>query len=171
MRLKQPHWPERLPLKWVCGVATLGALGRRLPAPGTWGSLAGLLFTLVFLRGAGVVPVLLWAALTSWVAVGLCGEAARRLGREDPGEVVLDEFVAMPLVFLGWQAGPGAIWPEWAVWTLGFALFRLFDIWKPLGIARLQRWPEGWGIVADDVAAGLASCFTLHLLAWLAGWW
>jgi phosphatidylglycerophosphatase A len=107
----------------------------------------------------------------SYVAVGLTGEASRRLGRSDPGEVNLDEFIVMPLVFLGWQAGPPAAWPAWAVLGLGFGLFRLFDILKPLGIARLQRWPGGWGIVADDFAAALAACACLHLIAWLWAAW
>jgi phosphatidylglycerophosphatase A len=49
----------------------------------------------------------------------------------------------------------------------GFALFRLFDIAKPFGIRRLQALPAGWGVVADDVAAALASCATLHIGAWI----
>jgi phosphatidylglycerophosphatase A len=76
----------------------------------------------------------------------------------------LDEFVVMPLCFLGWQALPAA-WvadARWAVFLGGFGLFRLFDIAKPLGISRLQDLPGGWGVVADDVAAALAACATLH---------
>jgi phosphatidylglycerophosphatase A len=49
----------------------------------------------------------------------------------------------------------------------GFALFRLFDIWKPGAIGRLQFLPAGWGVVADDLAAALAACATLHIGAWL----
>jgi len=76
----------------------------------------------------------------------------------------------MPLVFLGWRAGGLATWPAWAVLGLGFGLFRLYDIAKPLGIARLQRWPGGWGIVVDDFAAALAACGTLHVAGWLWAW-
>ena len=106
-------------------------------------------------------------AQPSTVAVAICGEAEFRLGRRDPGEVILDEFVAMPLCFLGWPllVGPA---PAWAVFMAGFALFRFFDIVKPLGIARLQELPAGWGVVADDVAAALATCGVLHLAQW--GW-
>jgi phosphatidylglycerophosphatase A len=170
MRLTEPQWPRRLPAKWVVAVATLGPLGTRLPAPGTWGSLAGLLYTLVFFGRVGWVPTLLVTLALSYVAVGLTGEASRRMGRSDPGEVNLDEFIVMPLVFLGWQSGHAAGWPPWAVLGLGFGLFRLFDILKPFGIARLQRWPGGWGIVADDFAAALAACASLHLVAWLWTW-
>lgn len=170
MHLVEPHWPSRLPAKWVVAVATLGPLGTRLPAPGTWGSLAGLLYTLVFFGRIGWVPTLLATIALSYLAVGLTGEAARRLGRNDPGEVNLDEFIVMPLVFLGWQSGHVVAWPAWAVLGLGFGLFRFFDILKPFGIARLQRWPGGWGIVADDFAAALAACGSLHLVAWLWTW-
>ncbi len=165
MSPRAPAWPRLLPTKLVVGLARLGPLGRRLPAPGTWGSLAGLLYYLVFfapLRGF-LGPVVLGLA-GLYVAVALCGEAEVRLGRRDPGEIILDEFTAMPLCFIGWPYLVRAA-PAWVVLLGGFALFRLFDIWKPLGIRRLQSLPGGWGVVADDVAAALASCATMQLLA------
>ena len=167
MSLPEPQWTRGLPKKFVCGVATLGPLGTRLPAPGTWGSLAGLLYFSIFFLHSRWEVIFAWSVLASLVAVVFCGDAARRIGREDPGEVILDEFVVMPLVFLGWRVGAGAHWPEWTVLLAGFALFRFYDILKPLGIARLQRLPGGWGIVIDDVAAALAACATLHLGAWI----
>jgi len=170
MKLAEPKWPRVLPKWLVVETATLGPLGRRLPAPGTWGSLAGVLYTLVFFGRIGWLPTLLITVALSYVAVGLTGEASRRLGRKDPGEVNLDEFIVMPLVFLGWQSTAFAGWPAWAVLGLGFGFFRLFDILKPFGISRLQRWPGGWGIVADDFAAALAACASLHLAAWLWTW-
>jgi phosphatidylglycerophosphatase A len=167
MSLAFPKWPRVLPRAFVVGVATLGPVGLKLPAPGTWGSLAGLLYTLVFFRRLGWEQTVVWTLLMGLVAVVVTGEAAKRLGREDPGEVILDEFVVMPLVFLGWHAGyPGRL-PDWVVLLAGFGLFRLFDILKPFGINRLQRWPGGWGIVVDDVAAAFAACGALHLGAWL----
>ena len=168
MRLEQPNWPRFLPSSIVLGLATLGPLGRRLPAPGTWGSLAGLMyFTVFFVDQLGLMAAILLSALGIYVAVGICGEAEFRLGRKDPGEVILDEFVAMPLCFWGWPALLDVA-PRWAIFLAGFALFRLFDITKPLGIARLQDLPAGWGVVIDDVAAALAACVTLHAIAW--GW-
>jgi phosphatidylglycerophosphatase A len=83
--------------------------------------------------------------------------------------VILDEFTAMPLCFLGWPALAGMLpsWAApWAVFVAGFLLFRLFDITKPLGIHKLQDLPGGWGIVVDDVAAALATCAVLHGAAW-----
>lgn len=171
MKLSEPTWPRVLSTKLVVGLATLGPLGTRLPAPGTWGSLAGVFYTLVFFGRIGWVPTLLVTIALSYVAVGVTGEAAQRMNRKDPGEVNLDEFIVMPLAYLGWQSGALAAWPTWLVLGAGFGLFRLFDILKPFGIARLQRWPGGWGIVADDFVAALAACGTLHLVAWLATWW
>lgn len=162
MNLPEPLWPRRLPPKFVRAVSTLGPLGTKMPAPGTWGSAAGLLYTLVFFRHASWAETVVLTLLASYVAVGFTGAAARIIGREDPGEVILDEFVVMPLVFIGWRWGYADAWPDWAALLGGFALFRFYDILKPLGIAKLQRWPGGWGIVADDFAAALAACATLH---------
>jgi len=162
MSLKQPVWPRFLSTAFVLGCATLGPLGRRLPAPGTWGSVAGLLYFTVFFAGRyGVLGTLLLSAIGVYVAIGVCGEAEFRLGRRDPGEVILDEFVAIPLCFLGWPVLAAHL-PNWVVFLAGFALFRLFDIVKPFGIKRLQELPAGWGVVMDDVAAALAACATLH---------
>ncbi|MGH7996204.1 MAG: phosphatidylglycerophosphatase A family protein [Opitutaceae bacterium] len=182
MRLGQPVWTRFLPSRAAIGIATLGPVGR-LPAPGTWGSVAGwLYFVVVFLRfddsgsGLAVATVLLTIA-GGYLAVALCGEAEFRLGVRDPGEVILDEFVAMPLCFLGWSgllAGlPGS--PHLGALALapllvsaaGFLVFRLFDVTKPFGIARLQDLPGGWGIVADDLAAALAACIVLHGAEWI----
>ena len=157
----------------VLAIATLGPLGRRRRAPGTWGSAAGLLYFTVFFWPLGFWPwSALWMLLFSlpglYLAVAMCGEAEFRLGRRDPGEAILDEFTAMPLCFLGWSAlvPPQGPWPPWAIFLAGFLLFRLFDIAKPLGIRKLQDLPGGWGIVVDDAAAALAACAVLHLSSW-----
>jgi phosphatidylglycerophosphatase A len=170
MRLRQPIWPRFLPSSLVLAFATLGPLGRRRRAPGTWGSAAGLLYFTVFFWPLGRWPwsglwTLLFCLPGLYLAVAMCGEAEFRLGRHDPAEVILDEFTAMPLCFLDWPA-LAHVWPPWAVFVAGFLLFRLFDIAKPFGIRRLQDWPAGWGIVIDDVAAALAACLVLHGAAW-----
>jgi phosphatidylglycerophosphatase A len=162
MKLTQPIWPRFLPSGTVLAIATLGPVGRRLPAPGTWGSVAGLLYFTVVVYPMGVLAALAFGALGTYVAVAFCGEAEFRLGQKDPGEVVLDEFVAIPLCFLDWPALLGPL-PAWAVFLAGFALFRYFDIVKPLGISKLQSLTSGWGVALDDTAAALATCATLHL--------
>jgi len=166
MRLKQPAWPRILPTAFVVGCATLGPLGRRLPAPGTWGSLAGLLVFAVFLPRAGLGELLALSLVAAYLAVGFCGEAEVRLQEKDPGKIVLDEVIAIPLCFLGWRELLGVA-PAWLLLSVGFLLFRLFDIAKPFGIRRLQSLPGGWGVVGDDVAAALLACATLHVGVWL----
>ncbi|NTV81952.1 MAG: phosphatidylglycerophosphatase A, partial [Candidatus Aminicenantes bacterium] len=82
-------------------------------------------------------------------------------GRPDPGRIVIDEVVGqlLALAFL-----PGA----WVPVAVAFALFRFFDIIKPWPIRRLERLPGGWGIMADDVGAGLAAAVLGRLiLLWI----
>jgi len=169
MRFDQPGWTREMPTPVVLGWATLGPIGKRLAAPGTWGSAAGLLYFIVGFYWMGIIGNLLASAIGAYLAVGICGEAEIRLGTHDPGVVILDEFVAMPLCFLGWQWIVGPV-PAWAVLLAGFALFRFFDIRKPLVINSLQSLPGGWGIVLDDTAAALATCAALHLAhaVWVA---
>lgn len=171
MNLPEPRWPAHLSTRIVVGAATLGPMGRWGRAPGTNGSLAGLLFFATVLPRFEAIALVALTIVLGWLAVGLCGEAERRLASKDPGFVILDEFVAMPLCFLGWQE-LAVIVPGWTLLLGGFALFRLFDIWKPLGIRKLQELPGGWGVVADDLAAAALSCVVLHLAvrAYGAGW-
>lgn len=167
--LKQPVWPRFLPTAWVVSCATLGPVGRARKAPGTWGSVAGLLyFTTLFAERVGDLGLVLFGIAGIYFSVAICGEAEFRFGERDPGKVVLDEFVAMPLCFIGWERWT-AIAPNWAIFATGFALFRLFDILKPFGISKLQDLPGGWGVTMDDIAAALAACVTMHAahLAWM----
>lgn len=166
MKLEQPAWPRLVPTATVVALATLGPLGRKLPAPGTWGSVAGLLYFTVFFQRLSFGGNLVASAVGLYIAVAFCGEAELRLRKKDPGAVILDEFVAIPLCFLGWRELIGPL-PAWAVLLAGFALFRFYDILKPLGIRRLQKLPGGWGVAIDDTAAALATCVTLHLGVWL----
>ncbi len=168
LRLAQPTWTRRWPTPLVLALARLGPIGPNLPAPGTWGSLVGLAWVWLafWWPGLGLGCMLALILTSSYAAVALCGEAEVRLGKTDPGEVILDEFVAMPVCFLG-ASRLLAVAPAWAVLLAGFALFRFFDIVKPLGIRRLQALPGGWGVVIDDTAAALTTCATLHLGAWL----
>ena len=162
--------PPQLFESILLGLATLGPVGTRLPAPGTFGSLAGL---------AGFTALLAWTdwpvlfllggfLLLALVSIPVCSRVEAILGKEDPGEVILDEFAAQPLVFL---LVPHLFsvsrTPEEHFFLLaaGFALFRFFDVLKPLGIKRLQDFGGGVGVVADDLAAALAGSLVLYLFA------
>jgi len=142
-------------------------LGRIPKAPGTAGTLGG--FPLIALL---LWPGNFWAYLAGCIviiplSVRICERAEELLGEKDPPSVVLDEIVALPLCFLGIFgimefAGPSQptlaavqTIPHWWAWALaGFALFRLFDIWKPGPINSIQALPNGWGVVMDDILAG-----------------
>jgi phosphatidylglycerophosphatase A len=135
-------------------------------APGTWGSVAGLGVYSVFFHYATPIGFIILAVFAAYLSVAICDAAEKRLQMRDPGMIVLDEVVAVPLVFIGMGGHNGLIVQHggWPVLLAGFLLFRLFDILKPFGITRLQNLPGGLGCVADDLAAGIASCFCLHLI-------
>ena len=147
-----------------------GGLGLAPKAPGTVGTLGGYPLTLLFLVPGNfwvyLVACVLLVPLSAWI----CGEAERILVREDPGEVVFDEIIAVPMCFLGVFAlmefqGEGMpdlesvlSYKLWWAWALGgFGLFRVFDIWKPGPIDKAQSLRGGWGVTMDDVLAGLLS--------------
>ena len=115
-------------------------------APGTWGSLAGLLVWLVLeplpLYGQAIL-ILLTAAAGTWAAQ----QMATFSGKSDPSVVVIDEVVGIWIALAGASTGNLHL-------AAAFLFFRLFDIWKPGPIDRLQRLPGGWGIMLDDLAAG-----------------
>ncbi len=143
----------RDPVLWL---ATGGGVGWIPGAPGTWGSLVAIpLAILLQMQGLGVF----WAgfALCLVVGVPLTGMAARRLERSDPPMVVWDE-VAGQILTLGF-APMGFL-----NWSVGFLLFRFFDILKPGPIRWIDRKVRGgWGIMADDLAAGLIAGLFLYL--------
>ena len=159
-------WTRALSTPLVVNFATLGPIGRFKKAPGTWGSVAGLgLYTVAF-HNSSLFSFIILALGLAYFAVAFCDAAEKRLQMRDPGMIVLDEFVAVPLVFFGMGGYDGLIAQHggWPVLLGGFALFRFFDVLKPIGIGRLQNLPGGLGCVADDLAAGFVSCIVLHLL-------
>ncbi|HAV13396.1 MAG TPA: phosphatidylglycerophosphatase A [Opitutae bacterium] len=159
-------WTSFLSTPVVVGLSTLGPLGLVKKAPGTVGSVAGIGLYAVLFHYASPIAFLFFALLLTYLAVGICDAAERRLQMRDPGMIILDEFIAVPLVFIGMGGANGLVTQHggWPVLLGGFALFRFFDILKPLGIKQLQNLPGGLGCVVDDLAAGIASCVVLHLL-------
>jgi phosphatidylglycerophosphatase A len=107
------------------------------------------------------------------LAVLLCGEGEKRLKKRDPGEIILDEIIAIPLCFLGLKTQMLESGFVWLYMIAGFGLFRLYDIVKPFGIRSLQKYPGGWGVVLDDLAAAVAVNVTLRLFtfAFAHGGW
>ncbi|MEK9772388.1 MAG: phosphatidylglycerophosphatase A [Opitutae bacterium] len=151
--------------KLVLFLATLGPIGTKLPAPGTMGSLFGTLlfafFTLVLdwsvpMITIGFIPVFL-------LGIPLCTRAEILLDQNDPGEVIWDEFSVIPFIFLPLSSVfEKAPTQETFIWlTVGFVLFRFFDVVKPWIIRSAQTLPRGLGIMVDDLLAALATSLIL----------
>jgi phosphatidylglycerophosphatase A len=149
-------------------------------APGTAGSALGLAAAWFLARALSTTSPSMTAAvglLMSGLLVGLVGvplstTTARALGAKDPGCIVIDEISGQ---ILASAAVPLFRYPTLRVealfWLASFFLFRLFDVWKPGLIERLQDLPEGWGIVLDDVVAGLLAAGCVAAGASLLGFW
>ena len=158
MRKKLYPWAVALPQGFSVKCAMLWKLGE-LKAPGTWGSVAGILLYALLFDGMGFWRYLIFATLLAYLAVGICDTAERTLRLRDPGCIILDEFVAIPFCFIPISSS----YSMWGVF-LGFLLFRFFDIRKPSIIYKMQDFEGGLGCVADDVAAAFATCITLNIV-------
>jgi phosphatidylglycerophosphatase A len=125
-------------------------------APGTVGTLAAipLWWLLAQLPLSSYLILVLFSAV---VGIYICGFAAKKLGVHDHGGIVWDEFV-------GFWIAMAALPPTWTSLLLGFVLFRLFDILKPWPISWLDKKVSGgFGIMIDDVIAGLAAAALIAL--------
>jgi phosphatidylglycerophosphatase A len=148
--------------RWL---ATAFGSGYAPLAPGTAGSAVGLLLFWP-LAGLGVTWQIGAALVLFVVGTFAAGRVAREVGSKDPGLVVVDEVVGMWVTLTGVPLGPMTA-------ALGFLLFRAADVVKPWPARDLERLPGGWGIMADDVAAGVYAQLLLRvaILIWppLAG--
>ena len=147
----------RSSLASLCSTAVATGLGSGYSpvAPGTAGSAVGLLLYCGVERltlGLQVVVVLTLFAL----GVAVAGDVARRAGIEDPGIVVVDEVVGMWVSLLALPFTP-------IVALAAFVLFRIMDVFKPFPARQLEDLPAGWGIMADDVMAGIYANAALRL--------
>ncbi len=141
--------------------ATAGYIGLIPVAPGTWGAAVGVcLLLLVRLAAAPALEALLLAVVLA-CGVWSATLTERRYGRRDPGAIVIDE-VAGVLIALFW------IPVGWTGLLVGFVAFRVFDIVKPFPVSVAERLPVGWGVMADDVVAGLYAYLTVRVLAAVA---
>jgi phosphatidylglycerophosphatase A len=144
----------RRPEMWL---ATGFGAGLSPVAPGTVGSLVGILFYIAMARLA-LLPYLLLVTALALVGVWLCGRAGRILGVSDHPGIVWDEIVGL---LISMAASP----PGWLSLVLGFALFRLFDILKPWPVSYFDRKVAGGlGVMLDDVMAGLYALACLQIL-------
>ena len=139
---------------WAFAVATFFGVGYGKPGPGTWGSVAAVLlwaasaFALHPSTDTLTLALVLGIALSIIAGIPAATIAARESAREDPQIVVIDEVAGQWIALIGCPF-------DLRHALIALVLFRLFDIVKPFPARQLERLPGGWGIVFDDVAAGL----------------
>jgi phosphatidylglycerophosphatase A len=130
--------------------------GRSPIAPGTVGTIGALPLWLA-VRGGGPASVLVTAVIVTFIGVWSAGVVARTTGVKDPQFVVIDEVAG---VLLTLAAAPQT--PRGAIAAV--VLFRLFDMTKPFPARRAEKLPGGWGIVFDDVIAGVQAAIVVRIL-------
>lgn len=146
--------------KLILFLATGGGVGW-IPGPqGTYGSVIGLLlYTLLF--SLKPLPILVFVLFFSLFSIWIADQAEHYIGEKDSGKIVIDEIAGLfvTLLFL----------PHTWGWMLaGFLTFRFFDIAKPFPIRQVeQRLKGGWGVVCDDLAAGVFANLVLQIARWV----
>lgn len=145
------------------GIISFGYLGCSPVAPGTVGTLGGVLLAWLL---ASTELYLLWvllACLATYLVGRMLAPWAERESGKDPQTFVLDEVLGY-LITVAWVRGPSLV-----TLVVGFALFRLFDVLKPGPVRRMERFPGGDGILLDDLVAGLLALIVLTAARFLVG--
>jgi phosphatidylglycerophosphatase A len=148
---------------WAWAVGTFLGAGRLRPGPGSWGSAAAALLWLAAAMGLHLSPApLSWVTLTAaFAALAIGIPAATRVEQEsggvDPGHVVIDEVAGQWIALIHSRVNLSHL-------LAGFLFFRLFDIVKPWPARQLEGLPGGWGIMLDDVAAGVYALLLMQAL-------
>ena len=149
----------------LAAIATLGPIGY-LPARGTLATLCTLpLVKLLICKNVGtILQTLIIGSMcvVSWLCIEYALPAFGH--RHDPGEIVLDEVCGCLITFYGIHSC------SWLILGVGFALFRFFDIFKPVGISQFEEAPGAWGVMLDDIAAALYSLICLHVFIKILHW-
>ena len=166
---KNKHRSPLQPLNGPTLALSTFGLGFLRPAPGSWGSMPPCAVVFVMLlagaTGASVNGAVVGILLLSSIACVAFGRYAEtRFGLKDAPEVVADETAGVCLPLLFWPAMPvGFI--EVTLYCAGaFLLFRISDIIKPWPARQLERLPHGWGVLIDDLMAGVYALIAMHLV-------
>lgn len=127
--------------------------------PGTWGTMmAAAVYVLFFVYFSGPAWVLILSTvLISALGIWIAGEAEKYFQKQDPGQVVIDEIAGYGITVM-------FFYPSLRIAILGFVFFRVFDILKPFPVCKLEKLPRGWGVMLDDIGAGLYAAFALGIV-------
>lgn len=134
-------------------------------APGTAGSFVSLILAIALIQVVPPSTIFLLAILISVVAVKQINIYEKEVGEHDSKEIVIDELAGMWLAF----TIAGATASNWIVLAiLSFIFFRLFDIWKPSFIGKIDREVSGgWGVMGDDILAGIVAGISASLVNYI----
>lgn len=137
-------------IKILRGFTSVGYVGLIPGAPGTYGSVVALILAFFWNEHVTSNPLITAGLIILLSILGILASSAvaKSQGIEDPGEIVIDELVGQWIAVL-------AIPAHWEFWLAAFILFRIFDIWKPWLIDKVQNLHGGLGIMLDDILAGL----------------
>lgn len=139
-------------------IATFFYVGRIPLAPGTWGTVAAIpLYYLISISGIPYYFYILLTLIFILVSVWAAGVTEKVYRMTDPGFIVADEVCGYLVTMI-------LVPPTVKNIILGFVLFRIFDIIKPPPSRQMERLQGGWGVVMDDVLAGVYACIILHVL-------
>ena len=147
---------------WILFVAQGAYSGRTPVAPGTAGTLVGVLLYLAILRPLSLIGYLSVCVLIGYIGVWIAGEAETLLGKKDAPSIVIDEIV-------GYFVSMFMIPFSWGMVIAGFFLFRIFDILKPWPLRKLQDIHSGAGIMLDDIGAGIYTNLILQVSLYFIG--
>ena len=158
---RPPFWPRM--------IASFGGCGFAPSAPGTVGSLAALPFGYALLQSPPLLVIgILVVSAVGWVAI------ERASGGADHGWIVIDEVAGIWITLLGLVALPGLPGPHGLAMVmflvLAFGLFRLLDISKPGMIGRIDRRHDAFGVMGDDMLAGMVGAFLLLAIRLALKW-
>ena len=136
-------------------------------APGTWASLAAAVLFYPLIDSPVTLAVIL--VVVYFLGVYSSTQYAKDIGQVDPSSAVIDEVLGMGIAMIAIPYDKGFFY-KIAFVVVAFILFRLFDIWKPYPIRRIEKLPGGWGIMTDDLLAGLYARVWVQIGIWVVHW-
>ena len=149
-------------------IATIFGIGYMRPAPGTWGSIFAVILAILLVENFGIIAFVLALLLISVLGWWATDNYLQQSQSKDPSEVVIDELVGqwiavlpVALAVFHLNLGPLELWPGW---LSSFLFFRFFDILKPWPISWADQISSPFGVMFDDVLAGLYAALSLSII-------
>ncbi len=145
-------------------IATFLGIGKLPLAPGTWASLVAAPFFYPLIDFPATQAEIL--VVIYFVGVFACTRYAKDMGQVDPSSAVIDEVLGMGIAMMAIPSNKGLFY-KLAFVVVAIILFRLFDIWKPYPIRKIEKLPGGWGIMTDDLVAGVYARVWIQVGIWV----